>query len=106
MRKHDEACEQIKRIEHDREVKEYEWKSKWEKSQMDLNQMREKCNRLEQDNEKLLSVIASLRKPVKRKPLPPKKVHLVTELIKTGMRSVRGGAVTRAIPPNGTFYQS
>lgn len=81
MQKHDEACQQVKRVKAEKIAMESEWKVKWEKSQMELNQTKDKCNRLAQDNERLLSVIATLKKPVKRKPLPPTKVvSLLSEL--------------------------
>ena len=74
MRKYDEACERVKSIESDKETSEVEWRSRWEKSQAELARLLQKCDQLAKDNERLLSVIASLKKPVKRKPLPPKKV--------------------------------
>jgi uncharacterized protein YpuA (DUF1002 family) len=80
MRKYDEACQQVKQIEKDKETTEKEWRRKWESSQAELKLLSDKCDRLGKENDRLLSVIASLKKPVKRKPLPPKKVALMLNL--------------------------
>jgi hypothetical protein len=82
MRKYLEACLQVEAIEKAKEVQERDWNCKWKKAEEELKGIKEKYDRLAKDNEKLLSVIASLKKPVKRKPLPPKKVHRALNLFK------------------------
>jgi hypothetical protein len=74
MRKYEEAMKKSSSLQQEMATMEVDWHIKWEALQDDLARSQERCAVLEQHNEKLLSVIASLKKPPKRKPLPPKKV--------------------------------
>jgi hypothetical protein len=74
MRKYEEATKQASSARQEMAAMEVDWRIKWDALQDDFARSHERCVVLQQDNEKLLSVIASLKKAPKRKPLPPKKV--------------------------------
>jgi hypothetical protein len=75
MRKYEEASRKSSSIQQEMATMEVDWHIKWLSLQDDFAKLQERCSILEKDNEKLLSVIATLKKAPKRKPLPPKKVR-------------------------------
>lgn len=54
--------------------KKREWESRCAFLQSEYDTLQHKFDTLEKEVDKLLAVIASMKKPPKRKPLPPKKV--------------------------------
>jgi chromosome segregation ATPase len=54
--------------------KQREWESRCAFLQSQYNDLQHKFETLEKEVDRLLAVIASMRKPPKRKPLPPKRV--------------------------------
>ena len=97
MRKHAEACQEEK------DIVQRTWQTLFEEVQDECIRIQAKCAALEQENKKLLGIIATLRIPPKRKPLPPKKVNAIIIALRVGMHRLRGREVVRRVSANRAF---
>jgi predicted nuclease with TOPRIM domain len=93
IRKYDESTRQAATLKTQLGVVDKEWDSKLQAMQDEFERLQKRNEVLEKENERLLGVIASLKKIPKRKPLPPKKVWSSDTRIDLGMCYLCGGEI-------------